>query len=131
MNRYIITNHEDSKHFFSSNDPFDFILELPETIYSTGNSSLALLDHNITVDFIGELYVYCDIIQNSLVNGDQLPLLRIIKNKRDNSFTFPYFIKLNIDHFKRIRFYIRMGDGGVPSFNIKLLNLSLLLRYDK
>ena len=110
---YLVVGSADSKLIHPTNSPCEFIAELSRLTNLKGIWKCALVDYNIGKQQREDLYVYCDLIQESPVHGEKLPLLRIIRRSGDIS--NPYYIPVNKDYVYRLRFTIKTAKGKLPS----------------
>ena len=127
--KYLFLNSQDSRSTQPLNNPFDFIIDLPQPIIHEGNWSCALAEIGFSEPIDQDLYVYCDICDYSYVNDTHQPILRIVRGSR--LFTEPFFIPIINQHLMRIRVYIRNQSGRIPSVTLKQLRCTLLIKYGK
>ena len=79
MNKfYVFTSSSDSLTFYPDNQPFDLKVHLPEISHLSGTWTCSLLDLKCVTTSDTELYVFADILEDSLVNSKKLPLIQYV-----------------------------------------------------
>ena len=111
--KYVFVASTDSLDYHPSNVPHDFTVELPDTII--GKYSCVLLDF-YCLNITEELYVFCDICEQSYVKDHKLPLMRIITHTGE--VTIPYYTPVTRRNIQRMRIYIRNKDLEAPALDI-------------
>ena len=77
VDHYLYLSSEDSKDVYPKNEPWDFTVDLPQTIQLGGKWELALLDlkHD---EWLANIFVLCDWCGQSTVRCKRLPVLRMV-----------------------------------------------------
>ena len=114
---YVYVSSKDSSAEHVDNTNFDYLYELPLELDLEGSWSCALLEIILEKKINTCFYVYCDIVQNSVVHGKMLPILRVIRDT--NQYEKPYYVPLVVNSVKRIRIYIKTKDGQTPNIAMK------------
>ena len=108
MSHYFFVSSEDSKDIHPMNSLSDFIVELPRMYDLEGQWEIALLDVEVSKSSVSmpDLYLFCDLCENSYSLDSELPVLRRFTFKTE-TFPTPYYIRLSCRIFNRFRIYIR------------------------
>ena len=123
---YLYVSPADSKLLYSDNKVSDFTVDLPKSLELNGRWLCALVEWGMNIQVKNNLYVYCDIVQNSVIHGKLSPMLRIMKN---SVISDPYYIPVTREYVDRIRFSVRtIDDKPLPT---KLTELYLVLHLKK
>ena len=118
---YMYIHHGDSK--IHGNSSTDFEIVLPISYKLKGDWSCALLEVLIPTPVSEELYISVDIVQNSLVHGKLIPILKSFRESEQ--FNNPYYMPLRNHDITRMKFIIRTKDLKLPSSDIDKLCLIL------
>jgi hypothetical protein len=136
---YLYLNSNDSRSFYPENDPSDFRIRLPKPLNLKGDWECALLNISFWPDFHTsekpkEIYICLEEIANSYAMDNLYPILRRISIP-ENLITkinliYPQvdFVPVTQSVLQSIRLYIMDNKGLTPSFMIKDLYCTLLLR---
>ncbi len=108
--KYLFLNSEDSKDFHSNKNT-EFIIELPDAL--EGKFTCALTEIKFENTTTEDLYIYCDIIEDSYVNNSFLPLLRIVTES--TKFHTLYYLKVKQSRIPRIKVSIKTREGKAPT----------------
>ena len=117
MSHYFFVSSEESKDIYPMNSLLDFTVELPRMYDLEGQWEIALLDMEVRKRSVSmpDLYLFCDLCENSYSLHSELPVLRRFTLKagmRINlTFPTPYYIKLSRHMFNRFRIYLRNKVG--------------------
>ena len=109
---YIFLRSDDSVSTHPTNNPLEFLSELPKTVTADGNYTCALVECVITPDVSDSYIIYCDIVENSCVHGKLLPVLNIID--KSGTVDLPYYIPLSRGTIHRIRIRLLNKEGTIP-----------------
>ena len=110
---YLFIGSSDSTDIHSENNSCEFIIELPRHINLEGNWTCAILECDIGPDtWEEELYISCDLIQNSCVHGKLAPVLAVVN--KTTSFTNPFYIPVSKDNVYRMRIQLLTKEGRHP-----------------
>jgi hypothetical protein len=136
---YLHLNCKDSTEFFPSNDPADFRIKLPRPLTLDGQWECALINLSYWPQFHTsekpkEMYLCLEEVSNSYAMDGLHPILKRV-SVPENIITkvnliYPHidFLPINQTVLQSIRFYIIDNEGLTPSFVIKDLYCTLLLR---
>ena len=81
---YIIARHTDSKTLYTDNNTNDFRTHLDTTLQLSSEYVVGVKEIFLTPVWSknkfkpGQIYLYCDIVEDSYVGGKRAPLLRVI-----------------------------------------------------
>ena len=134
MSHYFFVSSEDSKVVYPTNNLGDFTVELPKIYDLEGQWQIALLDLEVrkTSTLMPDLYMFCDLCDNSYSSDSELPVLRRVTFKsgmRTNlMFPIPYYINLSRHIFNRFRIYIKNKVGQPISVDKGSLYCTLHIR---
>ena len=95
---------------YSSNQPYDFTVDLPHTLDLTGEWGVALLQLTAFPSDTASLLVFCDLCSCSSVNDTSLPVLRRILTRAsplDDNINTAFYLPLNRRRVERVRVYIK------------------------
>lgn len=119
--RMVLTSTDSSEYF--ENKPHCFRVQLNKQIQFDGYWTVALTEFSteslISSKKKSELFVCCDICEESIVGGKEAPLLRRIylgKNPKNITYSQPYYIPVKIGQLQQIAIYITDRDGNLVSF---------------
>ena len=124
---YLFVSAEDSKDIHPWNTVSDFIVEL-SPMELKGKWSCALVECRLDKAYKEDLYVYCDLIQNSPIRGKMGSILRIIRKSRE--FSNPFYFAVSRQSVNRIRLSLKTGNGMLPDSSISSCVFALHLRKD-
>ena len=116
---YIYVTHLDSRNTFFANEPLSFHVQIQPPIHLDPNENwtCALMECDFGEEpediFEKNLYIYCDLINPSVVKGKYQNLLRVVDKSR--IFSLPYFIPITRTIIDQIHFQIRTLEGNKPS----------------
>lgn len=130
----VYVSWDSSTHIHKGNTPTDFTYELPFA-FELGNKATCdlhevFLEHKIPVrgkpksKRIQDLYIYCDILEQSVVHGELKKLLRIVYRSDQNLKPTKCFVSTPC--FNRMQFSIRNKDNTIPDLTDIDLNFCLL-----
>lgn len=119
--RIVLTSTDSSEYF--DNKPNCFRVQLNKQIQFDGYWTVALREFSseswIASKKKSELFVCCDICEETLIGGKEAPLLRrvYLGGKAENiTYTLPYYIPVKIGQLQQIGIYITDRDGNLVSF---------------
>ena len=112
----------DSILYHPSNKSWDFTVELPHAIEGQWKCALGDISYNTTEN----LYVFCDLCEQSYIRGGTLPILRYVTQPKE--FTNLYYFNVNLSHIKRVRIFIRNNNMEIPSDDIGPVRCTLILK---
>ena len=121
--KYLFLSSTDSLDLSPNNSTYDFTVTLPQTIM--GEFKIALVEMHYTSHF-EDLYVYCDIAEQSYVKDSSLPILRIVSQMGE--FGNLYFFPVTRRAIQRIRVYITNKDFETPLQDAGPIRCTLVLQ---
>ena len=122
---YFYINYYDAKLYV--NTQYDYIIEFPRTFSLEGDWVCALVESSLKHDLESELYLYCDVVDNTMVHGKNLPLVRTFQ--KSEKYTNPFYIPVTTSRINRIRFTIKDRKNITP--NVDLKDFSFVLHFMK
>lgn len=138
MSYFLMINSKDCANFYKHNAPYDFTIELPRELELGEKWECALTEINFNNTFeisqkVQEIYVFCDVCEDSFIRNHQLPILRRISLGGDKksytfNFIFPYYINVSRNRIKRIRIYLTDDSMRKLSFLQGMCSCTLHLR---
>lgn len=119
----MVLKSTDSSEYFD-NQPNCFRVHLNKQIQLDGYWSVALTEFATEswdlVKKTPEVYICCDICEETIVGGKDLPLLRRVflgeKQENNITYTLPYYIPVKIGQLQQICIYIIDRAGNPVSF---------------
>jgi len=130
---YFYLSSDDYKRsgFRDTNSPHDFIIDLKDTITLPDDEyECSLIDYAVIKSPGGKnmyMYVFCDLVRESYVKEQYLPILKQIDLRRKDSITCNY-VKMNVNQFNKIRIYIRDRNMTIRSLGISVFTCTLHVR---
>jgi hypothetical protein len=138
MERYLYIQSDESDAYFSDNEVYRFKVHLNMPLTLSGKWAVGLTEFNAVevsksrTKSTDSLYVYTDLCKESIVHGEEQPLLRRVdKNKKngwDYMFNVPYYLPAKKKELREFQIYIKLADGTYPSDLKSPLNLTLHLK---
>jgi hypothetical protein len=125
MTQLLFLSSQDSTSWFPQNNNQSFRIKLPTSLKLEGKWKCALTEVTYTPDFSGEkpseIYVCCDIVQESYGLNSTLPILRKLnvpetKTRIQHIFPQNIYIELSQEEIQYIHIYIKTQDLQDPSF---------------
>lgn len=124
MSIYAIVSSDSSLHLYPENKAYHFKCHLNTPLHLEGVWRVALLEANVSakkqLKTLKPLYVYSNICGESIVDGDQEPLLRKLQvnspNNWDVIFEAGHYIPLKINNIADTDIYITTKEGVLASF---------------
>ena len=132
MSIRMLLSSEDSSDYFQ-NKPNNFTIQLNKQIQFDGYWTVALTEFKVeswlTTSKIQEIFVCCNVCEETIVGSKEMPLLRRIylepKTTGHAIFTLPYYVPVKIAQIQQISLYITDRDGKLVSFLNGAVNISL------
>ena len=78
---FLFLSSNDSLEYYPDNKPACFSVKLPETMYLNGGGGMwmcALRDFQCRTSVVADLYLFCDMVEDSYVRNRKLPILQHI-----------------------------------------------------
>ena len=115
MEHFIFIKSDDCLEVYPSNEPYTFRYQLTEPIVLEGSGwQCALREFKTVVTTLRNLYVYCDIVDDSNVLGKKLPILRRIAPEQTGRLIYTYdssvAFKVTRPVISSVCVTIRLGD---------------------
>ena len=128
----MVLSSNDSSDYFENNTPANFMVQLNRQLQFDGYWVVALTEFSTnswTSDKTSDVYVCCDVCQESFFGTKELPLLRRVflgSVKENNTvYTTPYYVPMKVGQMQQIRVYITDRDGNLVSFLDGPVNVTL------
>lgn len=120
--RTVLKSTDSSEYF--DNNPNCFRIHLNKQIQFDGYWTVALTEFTTeswdAAKKTSEVYICCDICEETIVGGKDLPLLRhvYLGEKQENNiiYTLPYYIPVKVGELQQICIYITDRTGNLVSF---------------
>lgn len=135
MDKYIYVKSSESDEFFANNKVYSFKVQLDYPLTLPGTWKVALLEFHATetsksiIKADEALYIYTNLVEESIVNGKRRPLLRRLeknsKAKWDFVFDNPFYVKLAKPEIREFQIYIKKEDGTDAAELVKPVYLTL------
>lgn len=133
MTVYLFLNSNDSTHFHPTNKPDDFIVSLPKPYVSDGCWKCGLLEMNMQLSndiSLSRVHVCCDIIEDSYVRNNMLPILRSQELTPKQSlmqitYVQPFYLSVSKQEIRSIRIF--KGNDQLQAIPSKIQRLSCVL----
>ena len=123
---YIYVNNKDKTTY--GNSVTDFVIQLPHPTILSREWSCAVLQVILKEEIGEELYILSDIVQDSVVFGKLVSVLRSFSESEQ--FIKPYYIPLKTSDITQFKIMIRTKDGKIPTPHIKQLqHLCIVLHF--
>lgn len=134
--RYIYVQSDESDNYFDDNKTFRFKVHLQLPLYLEGVWKVALVDFHATENKKTRaspgLYIYSDLCGESIVKGEERPLLRRLeKNKKsewDYNLDTPYYVPVKKKELREFEIHIKQDDDTFASVLVKPVRLTLHLK---
>ena len=123
---YLYLNYNDSSDIYPSNSPWDFQVNLNDSINLNGEWLCALTDITCDKKIKEPLLIFCDFCEVHFVCNKLLPIIR--KTYIPEFFSRFYNCKITRDQLTTFRIYIRTLDLKIPTFTCKKLSCTLRLK---
>lgn len=122
---FIYVNSEDSCDIHFSNNSTSFVLDInpPIQLNAEENWICALTECHIDGDYEQDLYIYCDLIDSSIVKGKRRNILRVVN--RNETYSFPYYKPVVKNYVDQIRFRITTYDDSKVTLKLEKTRLVL------
>ncbi|KAJ8310816.1 hypothetical protein KUTeg_012681 [Tegillarca granosa] len=134
LNAYlrIVLSSTDSTHIYPDNKCYDFRVYLPKQLALSGNSTISLLEfaYQGIKTSKPELFIYCNLCDDTIVGERELPLLRRIYLKSSDNYIYdqPYEVPLKTVVFQDIQINIKDSNHELASFLQGEVTLTLQLK---
>lgn len=133
MSFYMIVNSQQSASVFRDNKPFHFFTHLKSKLSLNGVWKVAVVDIKIPLDsdvFLQkDVYLFCNMCGESIVDGVYQPLLRRICLSASESDLFSFqhisYVPVIKNELFDIEFYITDEHGDKPPFLTRPVSLTL------
>jgi len=123
---YFFLSPEDSRDSFPNNNEWDFTTILPKQTYLPGKWLCALTEIYYSESITEDLYVFCDLCEDSVVKSTSLPVLKIVC--ASGLIFSPYFMKVTRSELTQVRIYIRNTHMKAPSVRSEQLRCTLVIK---
>ena len=138
MDRYIYVRSDESDVFIEDNRTTNFKVQLEYPLYLPGIWKVALVEFNATEKSKSKLkaddglYIYSDLCKESIVDGEERPLLRRLekstKSKWDYILSIPFYVNVAKNEVREFSIYIK-GENNLSDIYLQNpVQLTLHLR---
>lgn len=103
----LFVSPKDSEKLYPTNSSSDFIVELPQALDLQGTWVCGLIQVFLGKSPSKKLYLYCDLVEASVIQGKLLPVLRILSTKKSEEYLNPLFLPITRNRIERVRFTIK------------------------
>ena len=118
-------NWQDSSEFHPSNNPNNFIVDLPKSLLLEGKWEVALTDIKVKSSKKSTFYLLSDICEESFLKGSRYPVLRRVYSK-EAEYNLPYYVDVNKSEVQSIRLILL--DQNLNPLNLSDIECTLHLR---
>ena len=135
MDRYLYLQSNESDIYFDDNTTARFRVQLKFPLYLPGLWKVALVEFHATdkakVSKRADdgLYIYADICKDSIVNGEERPLLRRLekssKGKWDYLLDPPFYVPVSKTEVREVEVYIKGERDEDSTHLVKPVHLTL------
>lgn len=125
MDRYVYVKSDESNLFFPDNKAFKFRVRLKTNLQFNGLWKVGLTEFHASINAKptpitpSTLYVYTNLSKESIVDGEQQPLLRVLQKNSERAWSYSfhniYYLPLKRKEFQEFEVYITCGDGKLAS----------------
>lgn len=115
--RYIYVKSDESNSYFIDNTTYKFKVQLKLPVFLYGKWKVALVQFHATekggsISKADEgLYIYTDLCKESIVYGEERPLLRRLeksgKGRWDYAIDTPFYVPVKNQELREFKFYIK------------------------
>ena len=138
MDRYIYVRSDESNSFFEDNTTTRFRIQLDFPLYLPGVWKVALVEFHATEKANSNkeedegLYIYADICKDTIVDGEERPLLRRLektsKGKWDYVLDSPFYVPMTRNELREFEVYIKGEKDEQVTHLVKPVRLTLHLK---
>ena len=115
MDRYLYVQSDESNAFFVDNSTTRFRVQLKFPLYLPGVWKVALFEFHAsertTLKNQDSLYIYSDLCKESIVYGEERPLLRRLEKNSDGKWDYilnpPFYVPVTKNELREFEVYIR------------------------
>ena len=131
LNEYVWISSDQNKDIYPNNKPYQFKIQLPQTIPINGNCLIGLCEiRGLKKQRSKEIFICCDQCQYSIVDDKLYPVLRCVDTSDEVKIIHtPFYVSSkitsSIDH---LSFYILDGKGELASFLKEPLKISIHIK---
>lgn len=139
MDRYLYVQSDESNTVFDDNTTARFRVQLNFPLYLPGVWKVALVEFHATekakstIKADEGLYIYTDLCKESIVNGEERPLLRRLekssKGKWDYILDPPFYLPVTKSELREFEVYIKGERDEEPQQLIKPVHLTLHFKH--
>ena len=129
---YLFLSSNDSLDYYTGNNPASFTVRLPESANLEGNWACALRDFQCHPQTSSDLYVFCDVIQDSYVRDRKLPILQHIPRQENGGSVVQNYdtsicFRVTRPNLNSVSIYIKDATMKTPSFKAEPTTCTLHL----
>jgi hypothetical protein len=128
---FIFLSSQDSKDYFEDNTPYKFTVHLTETLDLTqGTWYCALKEVSLKLTTPVNMYIYCNIVEDTHVLGRKKPILQFIPRQQKTivqSYDSSIAFRVKQPCMQTITIYIEKRNGAKPPFTRDMSHCTLHL----
>ena len=138
MDRYLYLRSDESDIYFEDNTTTRFRVQLKFPLFLPGLWKVGLVEFHATEKGKSTrkadegLYIYTDLCRESIVNGEERPLLRRLektsKGKWDYNIDSPFYLPVAKSELRQVEVYIKGERDEDSAHLVKPLHLTLHLK---
>ena len=128
---FIFLSSEDSLSYHPDNTPYNFIVELKESLQIIGEWEVGICDFFCSETISQKCYIFSDIVDYSYVRNSLEPILRtLMPSNASSSIFFPiiFYFPIKVNSLNRIRVYIKDNQMRLLTTLSGAVSLSLHFR---
>ena len=128
---FIFLSSEDSLSYHPDNNPYNFIVELKESLQIIGEWEVGICDFFCSETTSQKCYIFSDIVDYSYVRNSLEPILRtLMPSNASSSIFFPiiFYFPIKVNSLNRIRVYIKDNQMRLLTTLSGAVSLSLHFR---
>lgn len=135
MDRYLYLQSDESDVYFDDNASTKFRVQLKFPLYLPGVWKVALVEFHATEKAKANkkadegLYIYANICKDSIVYGEERPLLRRLKKSTKSKYDYimdtPFYVPVTTKELREVEVYIRGERDEDVSHLVKPVHLTL------
>ena len=139
MDRYLYVQSDDSDTYFDDNTTTRFRVQLNFPLYIPGVWKVALVEFHATekakstIKADEGLYIYADLCKESIVFGEERPLLRRLEKSSRGKWDYildpPFYVPVTKNELREFEVYIRGERDEDATHLVKPVHLTLHLKH--
>lgn len=135
--KFIYVQSDESDAVFSDNETYKFRVQLKSPLFLSGTWKVALVEFHATQTSKSTLkadeglYIYSDLCSESIIAGEERPLLRRLEKNSRAKWDYildPFYIAVKKKEVREFNIYIKREDDTYASDLVKPARLTLHLK---